>query len=132
MNRDTFHGTKLHARTSLLADDLADRIALAGHPAEIDEVVKEVWGHHFAGALTEDEAEVLDDAARARREAIQERRTETRQNHEQPLPAHHGPPHEGLSGRPTVRPASRGAVASSHPARYRRPWPPDSRGASKP
>jgi hypothetical protein len=62
----------------MLADDIADRIALAGHPAEIDEVVKEVWGHHFAGVLTEDEAEVLHEAARARREAIQERRIETR------------------------------------------------------
>jgi hypothetical protein len=62
----------------MLVDDIADRIALAGHPAEIDEVVKEVWGHHFAGALTEAEAETLDEAARARREAIQTRRTETR------------------------------------------------------
>jgi hypothetical protein len=62
----------------MLADDIADRIALAGHPAEIDEVVKEVWGHHFAGTLTEDEAETLHEAARTRREAFQERRTETR------------------------------------------------------
>ena len=76
MNRDTFPGTNLYACTSMLADDIADRIALAGHPAEIDEVVKEVWGHHFAGVLTEDEAEVLHEAARARREAIQERRIE--------------------------------------------------------
>jgi hypothetical protein len=53
------------------ADDIADRIALAGHPAEIDQVVKEVWGHHFAGALTEAEAEALDEAARTRREALQ-------------------------------------------------------------
>jgi len=52
MNRDTFPGTNLHACMSMLADDIADRIALAGHPAEIDEVVKEVWGHHLAGALT--------------------------------------------------------------------------------
>jgi hypothetical protein len=60
------------------ADDIADRIALAGHPAEIDEVIKEVWGHHFAAALTEDEAETLHEAAQARREALQERRIETR------------------------------------------------------
>jgi hypothetical protein len=59
-------------------DDIADRIALAGHPAEIDEVVKEVWRHHFAGALSENEAETLDEAARARREAIQERRQAAR------------------------------------------------------
>jgi hypothetical protein len=63
---------------SMLADDIADRIALAGHPAEIDELVKEVWGHHFAGALTEDGAETLDEAARARREALQERRQAAR------------------------------------------------------
>ena len=55
---DTFPGTSPHARTSMLADDIADRIALAGHPAEIDDLVKEVWGHHFAGTLTEDEAEL--------------------------------------------------------------------------
>jgi hypothetical protein len=64
----------------MLADDIADRIALAGHPAEIDEIVKEVWGHHFAGALTENEAETLEEAARARREAFQPRRPETRPN----------------------------------------------------
>jgi hypothetical protein len=46
---------------------IADRIALAGHPAELDEAVKTMWGHHFAGALTEAEIEVLDEAARARR-----------------------------------------------------------------
>jgi hypothetical protein len=57
----------------MLADDIADRIALVGHPAEIDRIVKEVWGHHFAGALTENEAETLDEAARARREAFQAR-----------------------------------------------------------
>ena len=74
MNRDTFPGTNLCACTSsMLADDIADRIALAGHPAEIDEVVKEVWGHRFAGALTENEAETLHEAARACREAFQAR-----------------------------------------------------------
>ena len=62
----------------MLIDDVSDQIALAANPAELDEAVKGMWGHHFAGALTEDEAEVLDEAARARREAIQERRTETR------------------------------------------------------
>src|SRR6516165_4668207 len=70
---DTFPGTSPYARTSMLADDIADRIALAGHPAEIDDLVREVWGHHFAGALTENEVEALDEAARARREAFQAR-----------------------------------------------------------
>jgi DNA invertase Pin-like site-specific DNA recombinase len=78
MNRDTFPGTNPHACTSMLADDIADRIALAGHPAELDGIVKEVWGHHFAGALAENEAETLDEAARARREAIQARRQAAR------------------------------------------------------
>jgi hypothetical protein len=50
MNRDTFPGMLPYARTyatwsfpggaSMLADDIADRIALARHPAEIDEMVK--------------------------------------------------------------------------------------------
>ena len=78
MNRDTFPGTNLYACVSRLADDIADRIALAGHPVEIDEIVKEVWGHHFAGTLTEEEAEALHEAARTRRETFQERRTDTR------------------------------------------------------
>jgi hypothetical protein len=51
----------------MLADAIADRIALAGHPAEIDEAVKEVWGRHLAGDLTEGEAETLQEAAQARR-----------------------------------------------------------------
>jgi hypothetical protein len=89
MNRDTFPGTNLYARSSMLADDVADRLALAGHPAEIDEVVKGMWGHHFAGALTENEVEALDEASRARREVLQGPQTET------PL-ARHGAPHEGL------------------------------------
>jgi hypothetical protein len=70
---DTFPGTNPRACTSALADDIADRIALAGHPAVIDDLVKEVWGHHFAGALTENEVEGLDEAARTRREALQAR-----------------------------------------------------------
>jgi hypothetical protein len=62
----------------MLIDDVADQIALTADPNELDEVIKRMWGHHFAGALTVDEAEVLDEVARTRREAIQERRTETR------------------------------------------------------
>jgi hypothetical protein len=38
----------------------ADQIALATDPAELDEAVKSMWGHHFAGALTEAEVEALD------------------------------------------------------------------------
>jgi hypothetical protein len=62
----------------MLIDDVADQIALAADPDELDEIVKGMWGHHFAGALTVDESEILDDAARTRREAFQERRQAAR------------------------------------------------------
>jgi hypothetical protein len=74
----TFPGTNTHTCTSLLADNIADQIALAGHPVEIDEIVKAAWGRHFAGALSENDMEILDEAARTRREALQARRAETR------------------------------------------------------
>jgi hypothetical protein len=60
-----------------LADDIADRITIAS-PAELDGIVKDMWVDHTHGRLTENEMEALDEAARTRREAIQERRTETR------------------------------------------------------
>jgi len=61
----------------MLADDIADRIA-AACPNELDDLVRGAWCHHVNGRLTENDMEALDEAARARREAIQERRTETR------------------------------------------------------
>jgi hypothetical protein len=61
----------------MLVDDIADRIALAC-PGEIDGIIKDMWVDHTHGLLTESDMEGLDEAARARREAIQERRTETR------------------------------------------------------
>jgi hypothetical protein len=61
----------------MLVDDIADRIAIAC-PVEIDGIVRDMWVDHTHGRLTDNEAEVLDEAARARREAIQTRRTETR------------------------------------------------------
>ena len=61
----------------MFADDIADRIAIAC-PAELDDIIRDMWVDHTHGLLTENEVEVLDEAARARREAIQERRTETR------------------------------------------------------
>jgi hypothetical protein len=70
MYRNTIPGTNPHTCTSLLADNIADQIALAGHPVEIDEIIKGAWGHHFAGALTENDMEVLDEAARTRRAEI--------------------------------------------------------------
>src|SRR6516165_6917117 len=61
----------------MLIDDIADRIAIAC-PAEIDGIIKDAWTDHTHGLLTENEVEVLDEAARARREALQARRPETR------------------------------------------------------
>jgi Helix-turn-helix domain len=96
----------------MLVDDIADRIALARHPAEIDEMVKAVWGHRLAGALTEAEAEAIDEAARTRREAIQERRQAARRE-----PARR----PGDAPRPPGRP-QRATPRSPGPARAG-PWP---------
>ena len=61
----------------MLADDIADRIA-AACPNELDDLVRGAWCHHVNGRLTENDMEALDEAARARREALQARQTETR------------------------------------------------------
>jgi hypothetical protein len=61
----------------MLADDIANRLAIAT-PAEIDGIVRNMWVDHTHGLLTENEMEALDEAARTRREAFQERRPETR------------------------------------------------------
>ena len=60
----------------MLADDIADRIAIAC-PGELDGIIKDMWVDHTHGLLADNEMETLDEAARARREAIQARRTET-------------------------------------------------------
>ena len=54
----------------MLVDDIADRIAIAC-PDEIDTIIKDMWVDHTHGRLTDNEAEVLDETARARKEAIQ-------------------------------------------------------------
>jgi hypothetical protein len=56
------------------SDDIADQIGLAGHPAELDEIIKNMWVDHTHGRISEGDMEALDEAARARREAIQTRR----------------------------------------------------------
>ena len=58
-------------------DDIADRIAIAC-PAELDDILRDMWVDHTHGLLTENEVEVLDEAAQARRKALQGPRTETR------------------------------------------------------
>jgi hypothetical protein len=102
----------------MLADDIADRIAIAC-PGEIDGIVRNMWVDHTHGLLTENEMEALDEAARTRREAFQERRPETRPK---PRTALSSAPRVSArsSGRPTSRPRLNGAAASSHPAHYRR------------
>ena len=69
----------------MLADDIADRIAIAC-PDEIDGIIKDMWVDHTHGLLADNEMETLDEAARARREAIQARRTETRSRTPQSAP----------------------------------------------
>jgi hypothetical protein len=77
MNRDTLPGTNLHTYTSMLADDIADRIAIA-YPGELDGIIRDMWVDHTNGLLADNEMETLDEAARTRREAIQERRQAAR------------------------------------------------------
>ena len=69
----------------MLADDIADRIAIAC-PGELDGIIKDMWVDHTHGLLADNEMETLDEAARARREAIQARRTETRSRTPQSAP----------------------------------------------
>jgi Helix-turn-helix domain len=61
-----------------LADDIADRISGTYDPAELDALVKDMWVQHTHGRLTDNDMEILEEAARARREAFQARRIETR------------------------------------------------------
>src|ERR1700749_1717368 len=77
MDRNTFSGTNLHACTSRLADDIADRIASAC-PGELDGIIKDMWVDHTHGLLADNEMETLDEAARTRREVFQERRQAAR------------------------------------------------------
>ena len=61
----------------MLADDIADRIAIAC-PGELDGIIKDMWVDHTHGLLADNEMEILDEAARTRREAFQERRQAAR------------------------------------------------------
>jgi hypothetical protein len=66
------------ATRACLVDDVLDRIAAAGHPAELDGIVRDMWVDHTNGRLSEDDMEVLDEAAKTRRAAIQKRRLAAR------------------------------------------------------
>jgi dihydroxyacetone kinase len=77
-----------------LVDDVLDRIAASGHPAELDGIVRDMWVDHTNGLLAEAQMEVLDEAARARRKAIQERGQAARRE----------PARRGNAPRPSARP----------------------------
>jgi hypothetical protein len=53
-----------------LADDIADRIAIA-RSDELDDIIKDMWADHTNGRLTENDMEALDEAARTRRAELQ-------------------------------------------------------------
>ena len=90
----------------MLVDDIADRIAIA-HSAELDAIIRGAWCDHTNGRLTESEIEILDEAARVRREALQEARARIRPNADR---------RRALSRRATVRPPHN---RSSEPALIR-------------
>jgi hypothetical protein len=62
--------------------DHADPVA--GSPPELNDIIRGMWVDHTHGLLADNEMETLDEAARARREAIQARRQAAR-----PGPARH-------------------------------------------
>jgi hypothetical protein len=66
------------ATRACLVDDVLDRIAAACHLAELDGIVRDMWVDHTNGLLTGGDMEALDEAARTRRAAIQERRQAAR------------------------------------------------------
>src|SRR6516225_9174298 len=96
----------------MLVDDIADRIAIAC-PAEIDAIIKDMWSDQAHGLLTDNEMETLDEAARARREAIQTRRTETRPK---PRTAPSGAPRGSARSLRSIRSRTRRRLHEPRPA----------------
>jgi hypothetical protein len=62
----------------MLIDDIADQLAIACHPDEIEGLIADAWGRHRDGHLTANDLEALQEAALARMNAFPERHTETR------------------------------------------------------
>jgi len=52
-------------------ENLATRIRLAGHPGDIDALIKELYQAYLDGELTEHETRLLDVKARKRRTVLQ-------------------------------------------------------------
>jgi hypothetical protein len=77
-------------------DDIADRIAIA-RPDELDWIVKDMWADHANGLLSENDMEALDEAALARRQALQARPDKIAPRHvgQEPIrrEVHHRSPH---------------------------------------
>ena len=96
----------------MLVDDIADRIAIAC-PDEIDAIIKDMWADHTHGRLTDNEAEALDEATRARMEAIRERRTETRPK---PRTAPSGAPRGSARSLRSIRSRTRRRLHEPRPA----------------
>jgi hypothetical protein len=76
-------------RTDQLTDDIADRIAAACHPDELDGLMADAWAKHRDGRITANDLETLPEAALARMNALPEGGTETRPK---PRPAPSGAP----------------------------------------
>jgi hypothetical protein len=85
------------ARTDQLADDIADRIAIACHPDELEGLIADAWVKHRDGRLTANDLETLQEAALARMNAFPEGGTDTRPK---PRPAPSGAP-RGACRRPS-------------------------------
>jgi Helix-turn-helix domain len=85
------------ARTDQLADDIADRIAIACHPDELEGLIADAWVKHRDGRLTANDLEPLQEAALARMNAFPEGGTDTRPK---PRPAPSGAP-RGACRRPS-------------------------------
>jgi Helix-turn-helix domain len=66
------------ARTDQLADDIADRIAIACHPDELEGLIADAWVKHRDGHLTANDLETLQEAALARMNAFPEGGADTR------------------------------------------------------
>jgi hypothetical protein len=56
----------------VLADDIADRIAIACHPDELEGLITDAWVKHRDGRLTANDLETLQEAALARMNAFPE------------------------------------------------------------
>jgi hypothetical protein len=89
--------------TNTLADDFADRIALAAHPDEIEGLINDAWVKHTHGRLTVDEYKNLQEAGLARMGELENPQVETRPKPRQ-APSH--------SPRPVAHQASDKASSS--------------------